>query len=120
MADESLERGSHEHRSEPRKMLKKYHSVQFMLGKVGPAYMFKLRDLSSQGLCILVRQDSAVLKVLKVGDVMEMEFFLPDARIPAEQLHTKIRHITPPEEDNLFKGHSRVGLSIMDRQPAQA
>ena len=107
-------------RSEPREIVDRYPTVQFMLGHAGPAYMFKLRDLSNQGLCILVRRDSAVLKALKVGDVMDMQFLPPEARVPAEQLRTEIRHISDPEEETLFKGHSRVGLLILDRQAAEA
>ena len=120
MADNSQDRGNGEHRSEPRKILQKFHSVQFSLGLVGPVYMFKLRDLSSQGMCILVRQDSAVLKVLRVGDEMNMEFFLPETRLPAEQLRTRICHITAPEGHDRYQGHSRVGFSIVERRPAEA
>ena len=112
--------GPREHRSEPRKLLDKYHTVQFMLNRAGPAYMFKLRDLSTQGLCILVRRDSAVLKVLKVGDVMDMQFLPPGARMPAEQLRTEIRHITPKDSESPVSGHSMVGLVILERHPAEA
>jgi hypothetical protein len=120
MANDSQHKENGEHRSEPREILKEFHSVQFAIGKVGPVYMFKLRDLSSQGMCILVRQDSAVLKMLKVGDEMEMEFFRPETRLPTEQLRTKVRHISSPEGANQVKGHCRVGFSIVRRQPGEA
>ena len=59
-------------RSESSTILDKYYSVQFSLSRMDPAYLFKLRDISSNGLCILVKQDSTVFKQLKVGDVVDM------------------------------------------------
>ncbi|MGB5984756.1 MAG: hypothetical protein WBG37_05575 [Desulfobacterales bacterium] len=120
MAKKVTGNGAQEHRSEPRTLLEKYHTVQFTLNRAGPAYMFKLWDLSAQGLCILVRRDSAVLKVLKVGDIMDMQFLPPGARVPAEQLRTEIRHITAKDEESPASGHSMVGLLILERQPADA
>jgi len=53
-------------RFESRTILDKYFSVQFSLNGMGPTYLFKLRDISLNGICILVKEDSAVLKHLKV------------------------------------------------------
>jgi len=120
MAHDPTLDGTGELRSEPRELLEKYHTVQFVLNQTGPTYLFKLRDLSSQGLCILVRQDSAVLKSLKVGDIMDMQFLPPARQDPAEQLRTEIRHITTREGEISYGGHSMVGLLILDRQPETA
>ncbi len=38
-----------ESRSESRTILDKYYSVQFSLSRMDPAYLFKLRDISSNG-----------------------------------------------------------------------
>ena len=116
MAHDSTQNGTTDHRSEPRELLDRYHTVQFVLNQTGPVYIFKLRDLSAQGLCILVRQDSAVLKTLKVGDVMDMQFLPTPGPHPAEKLRTEIRHITTREGEMAFSGHSMVGLLVLDRQ----
>ena len=58
---------------ESRTILDKYYSVQFSLSKMDPAYLFKLRDISSNGLCILVKQDSTVFRQLNEGDILDME-----------------------------------------------
>ena len=52
-------------RSESRTILDKYFSVQFSLNGMGPTYLFKLRDISLNGICILVKEDSEGYKALK-------------------------------------------------------
>lgn len=101
-----------EKRSEPRIILDQYYSVEFSLPGTGNIYKFKLRDLSSTGLCILVNETSTVLKHLKVEDILDMTYHPPKPSTPAESLKTKIRHITKPEHAP-FKGHYLVGLSII-------
>ena len=58
---------SPDRRPESRTLLDRYYSVEFQLQETGNVYQFKLRDMSSKGLGILVGKDSAVLKHLKVG-----------------------------------------------------
>jgi len=103
-----------EKRIEPRTILDKYYSVQFMLNGVGPTYLFKLRDISSNGLCILVKEDSGVLKHLKVGDMLTMEFKPPELTGTSKLLKTQIRHITKGKEGR-FMGHYLVGLLILEK-----
>ena len=43
-------------KEDPRTILENYYSVQFSLSKMDPAYLFKLRDISSNGMCILVKK----------------------------------------------------------------
>ena len=98
-------------RSESRTILDQYYSVQFSLSKMDPAYLFKLRDISSNGLCILVKQDSSAFKQLKVGDVVDMEYNPKEFSGPTKFLKTKI---TSKNCYDRFKGHSLVELSIID------
>ncbi len=58
-----------EKRSELRTVLKKFYSVEFQLKGTGNLYQFKLRNISSKGLGILVNEDSAILQHLKVSDI---------------------------------------------------
>ncbi len=102
-----------EKRSEPRTILDKYYSVQFMLNDVSPNYVFKLRDISSKGLCILVKEDSAVLKHLKAGDILTMEYKPPELTGSSKILKTQIGHISKSKEGR-FTGHYLIGLSIID------
>ncbi len=103
-----------EKRSEPRSILDKYYSVQFRLNGEGPHYLFRLRDISSNGLCILVKEDSGVLKHLKVGDMLTMEFKPPELTGTSKLLKTQIRHISKGKEGS-FMGHYLVGLKILEK-----
>jgi hypothetical protein len=94
-----------------RYILDNYHSVQFSLNDMGPVYLFKLRDISLNGPCILVKEDSSVFKQLEVGDILHMEFNPPGLTAPNKLLKTQI--ISKNSHD-LFTGHSLVGLSIIE------
>ena len=92
-------------------ILDKYYSVQFSLSKMDPAYLFKLRDISSNGLCILVKQDSTVFRQLNEGDILDMEYNPTRSSGPTKLFKTQI---TSKNCYDRFKGHSLVELMIID------
>jgi hypothetical protein len=100
-----------EKRSEPRAKLEEYHSVEFKIADLGALYQFKIWNTSSKGICVLVREDSNVLKYIEVGNVLDMKYHTSDYSIPPQNLKTQIKHITK-EDHGRFKGHYLVGLSI--------
>ena len=102
-------------RPESRTILDRYYSVEFQLQETGNVYQFKLRDMSSKGLGILVNKDSAVLKHLKVKDTVYMKYIPPELTGSSESLKTQIAHITQKDEDP-FKGHFLIGLLITRRE----
>lgn len=101
-----------ERRSESRNVIEKYYSVDFSIGDESYLYQFKIWDLSEKGMCLLVKEDSSVLKYLKVGDMVNMKYYKPDSSDPGDYLKTKIVHITK-DEAGRFKGHFMIGISIM-------
>jgi len=92
-------------------ILDRYYSVQFSLSKMDPTYQFKLRDISSNGLCILVKQDSTAFKQLNLGDVLDMEYNPTRSLGPTKLFKTQI---TSKNCYDRFKGHSLVELTIID------
>ena len=108
-----------ERRSEPRTLLDRYYSVEFAFNEQGPVYQFKLRNVSSTGLCILVRENSAVMRRLQVGDVLDMRYCSPENPAPAQALKTRIQHITQDAEGR-YKDHFLVGLSIVESHKQDA
>ena len=102
------------YRSEPINFMDKYFSVQFSLNDMGPSYIFKLRNISLNGVCILVKEDSAVLKHLKIGDMLDMKYNLRRSQGSTKPLKTLIRDISKNPQ-NLFMGHSLVELSIIEQ-----
>ena len=98
-------------RSESRAILDQYYSVQFSFSRMDPTYLFKLRNLSDNGLCILVKQDSTAFKQLNVGDVLDMEFNPTESSGSTKLFKTQIKSKNGYDR---FKGHSLVELSIID------
>jgi hypothetical protein len=86
--------GCIERRSEPRKMMDKYFRVEFSKSGLTHFYNFKLRDISSKGMCILVKEGSDVLKSLKVGDILDMKYYTEEHSSQPNQLKTKIKYIS--------------------------
>jgi hypothetical protein len=97
---------------EAKTISEEYYSVEFFLNDKGPTYLFKLRNISSNGPCILVKQDSSVFKELKVGDILDMEYNQPESlggKLFKTQIASKNSH-------DRYAGHSIVELSIIDNQ----
>jgi len=100
-------------RSNQRTAPDKYYSVQFSVKDLAYIYQFKIRDVSAQGLCILVDEKSEVLRHIKPGDVIEMKYYLSESMGTTEAFKTEIRHVTK-DADNRFKGHTQIGLLILE------
>jgi hypothetical protein len=100
-------------RGEPRTRIDEVHTVELACSGLPFTYMFKIWNLSSKGTCIVVRNDSAVLKQLKVGDVLEMKYSITDTSSRQESLGTEIKHITR-DEGGRFRNHTLVGLQILE------
>jgi hypothetical protein len=92
-------------------ILDKYYSVQFSLSKMDPTYLLKLRDISCNGLCILVKQDSTVFRQLNEGDILDMEYNPTESSGSTKLLKTQI---TSKNSYDRFKGHSLIDLTIID------
>ena len=111
MVDSQLPNNLEERRSEERNIAENYFSVQFQPKGLVSAYQFKIRNISSKGLCILIKNDSQVLEYIKVGDLLEMTYYRNDSTMNTRVMQTRIKHISKGEPGN-FEGHHLVGLSI--------
>lgn len=113
MQNNFAKNGRIERRSEPRKMIDKYFRVEFSKSGLTHFYNFKLRDISSKGMCILVKEGSDVLKTLKVGDILDMKYYTEEHSSQSQQFKIKIKYVTKDHQEKL-KGHCLVGLSIIE------
>jgi len=93
----------------------RYHSVEFSLSGSAFVYQFKIWDLSSKGICVLVKEDSDLLNHLNVGDIFNLKYYKNDSSQLIEYLRTEIRHINKDDKGR-FKGLYLVGLSILQDQ----
>ncbi len=112
MSAKELPGNTPERRSEVRAEDERYYSVQFTAEGLASFYQFKLWNISKKGMCILVKEGSRVLEHIKVGETIEMTYYLTDSQGAHENLRTEIKHITKNEKGR-FQGHYMVGLSIL-------
>jgi hypothetical protein len=96
-------------------LLDKYFSVQFSIGSMEPTYLFKLRYDSLNGLFILVGEDSAVMKHLKTGVIVDMKYNTVESSNSTKPLKTLIRDISKIPQRGLMN-HFFVGLYIIEEQ----
>ncbi len=102
-----------EKRSEPRKIEDKYYSVEFSIQDLDFSYQFKIWNISSKGICVVVKEDSDLLNHVKVGQVLDLKYSTTHSSHPVENLKTEIKHISKDEEGR-FKGLYLIGLSILE------
>jgi len=97
---------------ESKSILNAFYSVQFSINDNEPLYLFKLRNSTLNGLCILIKENSSVLNYLKVGDVLSMEYNPHEWSVPTKLLKTRITSKNPHDS---LAGHSLIELSILDK-----
>lgn len=104
-------------RRDPRKVIDEFHSVEFSARNIDVSHHFKIWNLSSRGICVLVKEGASILKHMKVGDILDMKYYKPDSPEPSDYIKTEIRHITR-EGQGPFRGHYLVGLSLLEGENA--
>jgi hypothetical protein len=78
-----------------------------------PIYQLKVRDISDEGVGVLVRPDSKLLNLIEVGHEISVRLVLPrNYRGPSGNFRTRVEHITEIEEGP-FQGHLVVGISFL-------
>lgn len=113
MNEQNRQGNDQDRRISPRTAPDKYYSVQFSVKDLGCIYQFKIRDVSQQGLCIQVDEKSEVMNHLKVGDILDMKYYISESMGTTETFKTEIRHISK-DADTRFTGHYQVGLLILE------
>jgi hypothetical protein len=114
MTEDEAKKHIPDKRSEPREISKKFHSVEMKLASL-PIYLFKLKDISPNGGCFLVKEGSAILKHLEIGQILNMKYHAENEAQPSEIFSCKIKHITQPNEKS-YKGHYLVGIKMLEKQ----
>jgi hypothetical protein len=113
MQNESLNNIAKEKRSEPRRTkLKNYRIEIKFVGK--PIYQFRVINVTTKSAGLLIKDDSAFLEMIEVGQILEADFISPEGRIPSGLYKVEIKHIT-----KLYKkehgGHHLIGLLILKK-----
>lgn len=102
-----------ERKSEKRKSINRFYCVEIDLGPPLPIYQFKVRNISGQGACVLVKEDSSILKSLEIGQKLKMNYWSGENLGTTKTWHVQIKHITKQIHGSL-KGHFVVSFSILN------
>ena len=78
-----------------------------------PIYQFKVINVTTKGAGILIKDDSAFLNMIEVGQIVEVNLLSPQGSNPSGMYKAKIRHITNIEKQE-YRGHLLVGISIIN------
>lgn len=76
---------------------------------------FAVKDISGNGTGILAARDSAVLRNLQVGQVIEIHLLYLDGEQRPTIQRSKIAHITPLGEDSVYPDQVLVGLQVINQ-----
>ncbi len=102
-----------EQRTEPRVELKEYHCIEVQTLKTLFLYQFKIWNISSHGMCLIIKSESGFLNNVDVGEILDAQYYPADLSWPPDILKTKIMHITKANPEK-FKDHFLVGLRIVE------
>ena len=97
-----------EKRSSKRSLPAGFHGAEIKLTGV-PLYQFKLKDISDNGASILVKEDSAMVSHLEVGQSLKIKFYSNSRPDLNGYFESKIQHITKIEEGR-YNGPYLVGV----------
>ena len=103
-----------ERRSELRKNEEPMRSVELKLPSL-PIYLFKVKDSSQNGFCLLIKEDSNILEHIHVGQILNIRSYSEDNMVSSEILLSEIKHITKKDKSP-YTGHQLVGLMILEKR----
>jgi hypothetical protein len=102
-----------EKRSEHRPAKLRNYRVEIkFVGK--PIYQFRVINITAKGAGLLIKDDSAFLKMIEVGQILEADFISPEGTATAGLYKAEIKHITKLDKQD-DSGHRLVGLSILEK-----
>jgi hypothetical protein len=113
MKKDSSDTAAQDKRSIPRRTKLQNYRVEIQL--VGqPIYQFRVKDVSTKGAGILIKNDSGFLNLIKVGQIVNVDFISPEGTEPSGFHKSKIEHITEGNRAGI-KGHLLVGILILEK-----
>jgi len=86
--------------------------AEIKISRDGLGYQFKLREIDDNQGCFFLSENSSVLKILDIGSVLDMKYWTADKTRTVKYVTAEINGIAKQSHEP-FKGHYRVGLSIL-------
>lgn len=103
-------------RQPKRKIINEFYSVEINLDGSCLMNQFVIYDITKEGLCLLIEDDSQLLNKIKVGGIYKMKYYPLNLLDNVKYIETEIRHITKTNSKK-FNGRYLVGLSIKNDAP---
>jgi hypothetical protein len=101
-----------EKRIKPRYPALSEHMVVFSFPGA-PLYQLKAKDISENGIGVIVKPDSKFLNLIEIGQEVNVELLAPQESRHMQGFYSaRIAHITANKEGR-FKGHILVALELM-------
>ncbi len=111
MLNDSPKSIAKEKRTEHRPAKLRNYRVEIKLVAI-PIYQFRVINVTARGAGLLIKDDSAFLSMIEVGQVVEADFISPRGETPSGLYSAEIKHITELNKQE-YGGHKLVGLSIL-------
>ena len=113
MQEDKTENITDEKRSEHRPATSRDYRMEIKF--VGePMYQFRLINVTSEGASILIKDDSAFLNMIEVGQIADATFISPKGSNPTGIYKIQVKHISKIEEQ-IYKGHRLAGISLLKK-----
>lgn len=90
-----------------------YYSAEFVVDGLDVSYQFKIWEKAPKAVSVLVKENSSILQLLKVGDLLNVKYYSSKSAYPSDWQKTAVRHIIWNDQGRL-RGHYLVGLEIME------
>ena len=90
-----------------------YYSAEFAVDGLEVSYQFRILEKAPKAVSVLVKENSVLLQLLKVGDTLDVKYYSIKSAYPSDCQRSAVRHITKKDQGRL-KGHYLVGLEIIE------
>lgn len=91
-----------------------FYSLEFAIKGLSESYQFKIWNIASTCLWILVKENSDLLTQIKEGDIFDIKCYSTDSADPLQYYRSVIRQITKNEHGRI-RGHYLVGMEILEK-----
>jgi len=113
MYKESPEKVTKDRRAKVRLTKLRNYRIEIKLERT-PIYQFRVINVTTGGAGILIKEESAFLKMIEVGQIVAADFISPQGSDPSGLHKVEIIHIAKTSQQE-YKGHRVVGVSILEK-----
>ncbi len=78
-----------------------YYSAEFVSDGPEVSYQFKIWEKAPKAASVLVKENSGILQLLKVGDTLNVKYYSIKSAYPPDYQRTAVRHITRNDQGRL-------------------